>query len=373
MTLGERVYLYCERGTNEALWAEPINAISNAGFFLAALIFWQLVLWRPPEQRSADHYLFVALVFAICFGSVAFHVYADRGTELADVIPIAVFMLVYLGFALNRFLNVPPGWTVFLVVVFAGLIAGSMQIHCWDGGIGLAGGAPGAKVCLNGSVGYLPALGALIIVSMLVAERRHKAAPYLLAATVVFAVSILLRSLDMAYCSSIVVDGRNTGTHFIWHILNAIVLFLLMRASLETETKPLPAPVPVKEPAEEKPEEAPSEPESQPEAKDESKDAPKDEPKDEPAAKAGEAPKDDVADAPDDKTAPDDGAETEPSEDKEPEEAPAKDESSEAEPSDEESSDDEADKAEASKDESIEDKEPEDAPKPKGRAKKKPS
>ncbi|HBF60809.1 MAG TPA: hypothetical protein DDW48_05050, partial [Methyloceanibacter sp.] len=157
MTLGERVFLYCERGTSEALWAEPINAISNAGFFLAALIFWQLVLWRPPEQRSPDHYLFVALVFAICFGSTAFHVYADRGTELADIIPIGVFMLVYLGFALNRFLNVPPGWTVLLVVAFAGLIAGSMQIHCWDGGIGLAGDATDAKVCLNGSIGYLPA------------------------------------------------------------------------------------------------------------------------------------------------------------------------------------------------------------------------
>lgn len=353
MTLGERVYLYCERGTNEALWAEPINAISNAGFFLAALIFWQLVLWRPPEQRSADHYLFVALVFAICFGSVAFHVYADRGTELADVIPIAVFMLVYLGFALNRFLNLPPGWTVFFVVAFAGLIAGSMQIHCWDGGIGLAGDAPGAKVCLNGSVGYLPALGALIIVSMLVAERRHKAAPYLLAATVVFAVSILLRSLDMAYCDRVVIEGRDVGTHFMWHLLNAVVLFLLMRASLETETRPLPAPVPAKEPVEETSEKTPSEPESQPEAKDESKGEPKEEPKDEPVAKADEAPKDDAADTPGEKTAPDDVAETEPSEP----------EPTKGEPED----------AEASKDDSSEDKGSEEAPKPKGRARKKPS
>ena len=267
MTLGERVFLYCERGTSEALWAEPINAISNAGFFLAALIFWQLVLWRPPEQRSPDHYLFVALVFAICFGSTAFHVYADRGTELADIIPIGVFMLVYLGFALNRFLNVPPGWTVLLVVAFAGLIAGSMQIHCWDGGIGLAGDATDAKVCLNGSIGYLPALGALIVISMLVTECRHKATPYLLAATVVFAVSILLRSLDMAYCSQVEIEGRDVGTHFIWHLLNAVVLFLLMRASLETGTKSLPASAATKEPIDDKPEEETAESEPGPEAK----------------------------------------------------------------------------------------------------------
>ena len=302
MTLGERVYIYCERGTSEALWAEPINVISNAGFFLAALIFWQLLLWRPPEKRSADHYLFVALVFAICFGSIAFHVYADQASALADVIPIGVFMLVYLGFALNRFLNVPPGWTVFLVVLFAGLTAAATQIHCWDGGVGFASAAPdGAKVCMNGSVGYLPALGALIVVSMLLMERRHKAAPYVLAATLIFMVSILLRSLDMAYCSSIVVEGRDTGTHFIWHLLNALVLFLLMRASLETETKPSPEPAEEKAPtvqavseAEAKSEpEAKVEPEpeakAEPEANAEAEAKPAPEVKEEPAAEPEEA------------------------------------------------------------------------------------
>ena len=302
MMLGERVYIYCERGTSEALWAEPINVISNAGFFLAALIFWQLLLWRPPEKRSADHYLFVALVFAICFGSIAFHVYADQASALADVIPIGVFMLVYLGFALNRFLTVPPGWTVFLVVLFAGLTAAATQIHCWDGGVGFASAAPdGAKVCMNGSVGYLPALGALIVVSMLLMERRHKAAPYVLAATLIFMVSILLRSLDMAYCGSIVVEGRDTGTHFIWHLLNALVLFLLMRASLETETKPSPEPAEEKAPtvqavseAEAKSEpEAKVEPEpeakAEPEANAEAEAKPAPEVKEEPAAEPEEA------------------------------------------------------------------------------------
>ena len=302
MTLGERVYIYCERGTSEALWAEPINVISNAGFFLAALIFWQLLLWRPPEKRSADHYLFVALVFAICFGSIAFHVYADQASALADVIPIGVFMLVYLGFALNRFLTVPPGWTVFLVVLFAGLTAAATQIHCWDGGVGFASAAPdGAKVCMNGSVGYLPALGALIVVSMLLMERRHKAAPYVLAATLIFMVSILLRSLDMAYCGSVVVEGRDTGTHFIWHLLNALVLFLLMRASLETETKPSPEPAEEKAPtvqavseAEAKSEpEAKVEPEpeakAEPEANAEAEAKPAPEVKEEPAAEPEEA------------------------------------------------------------------------------------
>ena len=234
MTFGEHVFLYCERGTNAALWAEPINAISNAAFLLAALVAWQLLLWRPPEERSPDHFLLVGLVFLIGFGSLAFHLYADTGTELADVIPIGIFMLVYLGFALNRFLGVPPGWTVMLAIGFVALVGVAMHVQCWDGGIGFAGAdVAGAKPCLNGSVAYLPALAALIVVGMLLAERHHRAAPYVLWAAVLFTVSIILRSVDMAFCDQVVIDGRKVGTHFMWHLLNALVLFLLLRASLE--------------------------------------------------------------------------------------------------------------------------------------------
>jgi hypothetical protein len=234
MTFGEHVFLYCERGTNTVLWAEPINAVSNAGFFLAALVAWQLLLWRPREERSADHYLLIALGFLIGFGSLAFHVYADEGTAFADIVPIALFMLVYLGFALNRFLSVPPGWTVLLAVGFTALVGVAMHVQCWDGGIGFAGAAvPEAKPCLNGSVAYLPALGALIVIGMLLVERHHRAGPYVVWAAAIFAISIVFRTLDLALCDQVVIDGRQVGTHFIWHLLNALVLFLLLRASLE--------------------------------------------------------------------------------------------------------------------------------------------
>jgi len=56
MSLSQHVFLYCERGTNEALFAEPLNAASNASFLLAALAAFLLLLRRPREMRSADHY-----------------------------------------------------------------------------------------------------------------------------------------------------------------------------------------------------------------------------------------------------------------------------------------------------------------------------
>ena len=234
MNLGEHVFLYCERGTNEALLAEPINAASNGAFLLAALAGLVLVLLRTREERSADHYLLVGLVLLIGLGSLAFHLFATQGTVLADVIPISVFMLVYLGFALNRFLGVPPGWTVLLLIAFTAVMSATTQVKCWDGGIGIPGAdVQGVKQCLNGSIFYLPALGALIVVGLLLEERRHRAAPYLLWAAAIFAVSVTLRSLDMALCDQVMIEGGKVGTHAAWHVLNGLALFLLLRASLE--------------------------------------------------------------------------------------------------------------------------------------------
>ncbi|MGZ8401062.1 MAG: ceramidase domain-containing protein [Methyloceanibacter sp.] len=234
MNFSEHVFRYCERGSSDALLAEPINALSNLAFLFAALIGLQLLLWRPREQRSADHYLLVFLVLAIGLGSFAFHLFATQGTELLDVVPIGLFILVYLGFALNRFIGVPVGLTVLLVVGFTAIMAMTGQVQCWDGGVGVPGPEiQGAKPCLNGSIFYLPALLALIVVGLLAEERRHRAAPYLLWAAAILTVSVTLRSLDFALCDRVLIDGRKVGTHFAWHILNGLALFLLLRASLE--------------------------------------------------------------------------------------------------------------------------------------------
>ena len=234
MNFSEHVFRYCERGASDALLAEPINVISNVAFLFAALIGLQLLLWRPREERSADHYLLVFLVLAIGAGSLVFHLFATEGTELLDVVPIGLFILVYLGFALDRFLGVPVGVTVLLVIGFIAIMAMTGQVRCWDGGVGLPGPEiQGAKPCLNGSIFYLPGLGALIIVGLLAEERRHRAAPYLLWAAAILTISITLRSLDFALCDRILIDGRKVGTHFAWHILNGLALFLLLRASLE--------------------------------------------------------------------------------------------------------------------------------------------
>jgi hypothetical protein len=144
---------------------------------------------------------------------------------LADVVPIDLFMLVYLGFALNRFLGVPSGWTVLTLIGFAAIVFFTIQLKCWGGGIGFPGvEVTGASECLNGSLVYLPALLAMAIVGGLLAERKHPAAPFILWAALIFAISVTFRSLDLALCDAYQLQGRRIGTHFVWHLLNALVL-----------------------------------------------------------------------------------------------------------------------------------------------------
>jgi hypothetical protein len=210
--------LYCER-TDPSFWAEPANALSNAAFLIAAAAaFWQ---WR--RQSGSDHsrdwpaLALIVVVVAVGLGSFAFHTLATRGAVLADVIPIAVFIYGYLLLALRRFLGLAAGVAVAIVVAYA---AGAQALS-W-----LA--PPGA---LNGSVGYLPALVALIVV----ARAAHGPARrgFELAA-MIFTVSLALRTIDLAAC-----DTFPLGTHFSWHLLNAVVLYVLLRTAIkEVVTNP---------------------------------------------------------------------------------------------------------------------------------------
>lgn len=201
------VDLYCER-TDASLWAEPANALTNTAFLIAAAA--AFLAWRRDGARDWPALALIIAVVAVGLGSFAFHTLATRGAILADVIPIAIFIYGYLLLALRRFLSLPVLASVVIVVLYA---AGAQALS-WL--------AP--PRALNGSIGYLPALVALIAVAR--AARGH-ARRGLELAVMVFTVSLALRTIDLAACESFPL-----GTHFSWHLLNAVVLYVLLRTAI---------------------------------------------------------------------------------------------------------------------------------------------
>ncbi|HRD75938.1 MAG TPA: ceramidase domain-containing protein, partial [Hyphomicrobiaceae bacterium] len=162
MALLERIFDYCERGLDPAFWAEPVNALTNVAFIAvggaailsaSALPVAARVRWLPMALG--------ALVVVIGIGSFLFHTFATRIAKLADVIPITIFMLVYLAVALRLFLGF--GWIAVaaILVVFAASMPLMERLPC-RGPLSIVAHARGR--CLNGTVGYLPAWIALIAI-----------------------------------------------------------------------------------------------------------------------------------------------------------------------------------------------------------------
>jgi Ceramidase len=200
--------LYCER-TDASFWSEPVNALSNVAFLIAAAFAFHR--WRREGREDWTALALIAVVAAVGVGSFVFHTVATRAAVLADVIPIAVFIYGYLLLALVRFLH-------FRVIAAAAAVA--IFAVCAQG---LSALAP--PRFLNGSVGYLPALAALIAVALAAGEQGTRRSLGL--AALVFAVSLGFRTADMAIC-----PGFPLGSHFVWHVLNAVVLYVLLRAAI---------------------------------------------------------------------------------------------------------------------------------------------
>ena len=230
---GQQLFEYCERGLDGGWWAEPANAASNAAIVLAAVMA-GVRLWRqgtsgagheggrgPGEAERRWLGLLVALVAVIGLGSFLFHTVATRWAKLADVAPITLFMIAYLVTALRSFLACGWACTGASVVVFlgAGWIAGSAT--CGDG-----------TACLNGSLGYLPALATLVIVGLAASPETARRG-LLLGAAATFSVSLALRTLDLSLCASTSLLGHRLGTHAAWHILNGVTLYWLLVAAID--------------------------------------------------------------------------------------------------------------------------------------------
>ncbi len=209
-TLLTPVDIYCER-LDAGLWAEPLNALTNLAFVLAGLLGLAAVRRRGGDRFSV---ILCWWVVAIGIGSGLFHTFANGLTMWADIVPIAAFTVAYTLFNLRRFLGC--GWTA--------TIAGTAAFYVAAGAVTAA--VPQQLQALsNNSTGYLPAFLALAFFGLLLVATGRRAGWYNLAAAAIFVASVSFRAADPLICSSFA-----PGSHFMWHLLNALLLGVLLTA-----------------------------------------------------------------------------------------------------------------------------------------------
>lgn len=205
----DHIDIYCER-LEPGLLAEPINALTNIAFFIAA--FFALRLAQKESALNWRSGLLITLIFAMGVGSTLFHTFAQLWAMIADVLPILAYQIVFIVLYSNKVMRIHCAKSTILLGLFFAAMYGSMQLP---------------REWLNGSLEYAPALlfvTGLGIYHYFKAERERFG---LLAAAGVFTISLTFRSLDMAIC-----EAFPLGIHFIWHCLNGLVLYLTTRAYL---------------------------------------------------------------------------------------------------------------------------------------------
>ena len=204
--------IYCER-MNAAFWAEPVNAISNVAFVLAAI-----VLYTHRQQPAR---LLGTLILLIGIGSFLFHTFANRITGFLDVFFIGVYLVTYAWLwpkwvqgsgPLTQLISV----AALLLAVASSVLSVATLEHIWPNL------PPGS---------YLGAWFYVIGLATLCAKDRQKASFWLWTTAGLFLVSMTARQLDMPLCEQL------GGTHWIWHVVNAMVLFVSARALLAGATQ----------------------------------------------------------------------------------------------------------------------------------------
>lgn len=201
MEMGAQIDLYCERMGPE-FWAEPVNALTNAAFLLAAL-------WAGLRLRGSGLWLgwaLVAILAAIGVGSFLFHTFATGWAAASDVIPIALFILTFV-FATHLHVLGWPVWAALL-----GTLAFLPYMFAAATGFN-------ALPFFEISASYWPVVLALLIYAALLSGRSPVVARGFVIGAGILTVSLTFRSIDIPLC-----DGFPLGTHFMWHILNAIML-----------------------------------------------------------------------------------------------------------------------------------------------------
>ncbi len=229
-----QLFHYCERGTDPSFWAEPFNAISNGAFAIAALAAWMQLLHVTALKGLEDGHrvtlALVAMVGAIGVASFLFHTAATRWAWALDTGSIVVFTFAYLGFALRRFGH--ASWITIAACfgLMIAALAASRALPCSPDLLPVTAAA--GRPCFNGSLGYLPVIAAMALMSGWLGVQRHPAARPIAAAAVIFAISLGLRTLDLELCALTVLLGKARGTHAAWHLLNGLAIYCLLVAGM---------------------------------------------------------------------------------------------------------------------------------------------
>lgn len=203
-------YGVCERQHPEGIFAEPLNVLSSIFFFVAAWVIFEKCKNHPEIkfEKKLDIHILNFLMFAIGLSSMIFHMAPSKYTELMDIAFIVTFINLYFLSFLIRMAHLK---TFAIIVCFVALTGFSHM---------LVSQFPNA---MNDSIAYLSTVITVIFMAIFLKKKKRAGAKDFGYVAVLGVISLTFRSIDNYVC-----DTVQFGTHFMWHSLNAVIIYLLM-------------------------------------------------------------------------------------------------------------------------------------------------
>ena len=192
---------YCER-VDFSFWAEPVNALTNAAFLIVAFVMWHRVKGNGMPLAMT----LVFILASIGVGSFLFHTLATQWASMADVIPILLFILVYIFIANRAYWGLRIRFALGLTALFFPYAALTVPIF-------------NQLEFLGSSSTYAPVALLIFVYAVLLRTRLPQVSYGLHLGAALLVVSLTFRASDLPICSY-----TPLGSHFMWHILNAAML-----------------------------------------------------------------------------------------------------------------------------------------------------
>jgi len=214
---------YCER-VDFTYWSEPVNALTNAAFLIAAFVMWRRIAAQGAGDAGGVTRALCVVLAAIGVGSYLFHTHATVWAVISDVIPIALFIVLYV-YGANRYFWGGSAWV-------SALGASAFIPYA-----AIVGSAFGQLPFFEISAAYWPVPLLIVIYAGALWNRRPQTARGMLAGAAILVLSLTFRSVDELVCEAVPL-----GTHFVWHILNGIMLGWMIEVMRRDGGRPVTVP-----------------------------------------------------------------------------------------------------------------------------------
>lgn len=209
--LSQGLSVYCEAGIGR-LATQPLNTLSNSAIFISAYFSYKLVISSRTRNRVIRLVLLVLILIGL--GSTLWHGAPHYLTNWADTLPIAILLVFVFYYLLGKlFSEKKYVWSVLLIF--------------------LAAEAPfifGIFPSLNGFIPYAVAFLFAFSILFSVLKKYKLSLKLPIAIITLFLTAFFFRTVDLPLCRVF-----PAGTHFLWHILNSFMFYLVVKLMIVLE------------------------------------------------------------------------------------------------------------------------------------------